>query len=95
MSYEEIVTMLQKIGLPFAYHHFAEGESPDPPFLIYLFPGSHNFGADGGVYFKVNTLDIELYTDKKDPESEECIEAILDATGFFYANCNNKLNLDS
>lgn len=84
MSYEEIVTMLQNIGLPFAYHHFAEGESPDPPFLIYLFPGSHNFGADGGVYFKVNTLDIELYTDKKDPESEESIEAILDATGFFY-----------
>lgn len=84
MSLEEIVRMLSGIGLPFAYHHFAEGESPDPPFLIYLSPGSHNFGADGGVYFKVNLLDVELYTDKKDPEAESRVEEALDAAGIFY-----------
>ena len=27
--------------------HFAEGESPDPPFICYLFPVSDNFSADG------------------------------------------------
>lgn len=84
MSLEEIVRMLSGIGLPFAYHHFAEGESPDPPFLIYLSPSSHNFGADGGVYFKVNLLDVELYTDKKDPEAESRVEEALDAAGIFY-----------
>lgn len=26
MTYEEINEMMQEIGLPFAYHHFAEGE---------------------------------------------------------------------
>lgn len=32
MTYEELVATLKEVGLPFAYDHFAEGESPDPPF---------------------------------------------------------------
>lgn len=84
MSYEEIVTMLGGMGLPFAYHHYAEGESPEPPFVIYLSPGSDNFSADGKVYFKVKQLDVELYTDKKMPELEERLEAIFDRYGLFY-----------
>lgn len=39
MSYEEINEMMLEMGLPFAYHHFAEGESPKSPFLIFLSPG--------------------------------------------------------
>ena len=27
MTYEEINEMMAEMGLPFAYHHFAEGES--------------------------------------------------------------------
>lgn len=38
MTYEEINEMMQEIGLPFAYHHFAEGESPKPPFVISSLP---------------------------------------------------------
>lgn len=84
MSYEEITAMLAESGLPFAYHHFAEGESPEPPFLVYLIPGSNNFSADGIVWLKVKQLDIELYTDRKDPVMEEKVEAVLDAHGLFY-----------
>jgi hypothetical protein len=71
--------MLKEAGLPFAYDHFAEGESPEPPFLIFLFPGSDNMFADNGVYFKISQLNMELYTDKKDPELEEKLEDILTA----------------
>ena len=46
MSYEEINEMMQEIGLPFAYHHFAEGESPDPPFTLFLSPGEDTFSAE-------------------------------------------------
>lgn len=46
MTYEEINEMMQEIGMPFAYHHFAEGESPKPPFVIFLSPGEDTFGAD-------------------------------------------------
>ena len=28
MIYEQIAEMMEEMGLPFAYHHFAEGESP-------------------------------------------------------------------
>lgn len=84
MPYEKIMEMLEETGLPVAYHHFEEGEAPDPPFIVYLSPGSDNFSADGKVYFKIKELDIELYTDKKMPELEERLENILDAHSFFY-----------
>jgi len=79
MTYDDITNMLKEAGLPLAYDHFAEGESPAPPFLIFLFPGSDNMFADNGVYFKISQLNMELYTDKKDPELEEKLEDILTA----------------
>ena len=84
LSYEQITDLLRQTGLPFAYHHFTEGESPDPPFLVYLTPGSHNFSADGMVYYRADQLDIELYTDKKQPEQEAKLEEIFDEAGLFY-----------
>ena len=76
--------MLEEMGLPFAYHHFAEGESPEPPFVCYLLPGSNNFSADGKVYYKINEVHIELYTDWKDLAVEQGVEAVLDEHGIFY-----------
>ena len=76
--------MLEEMGLPFAYHHFAEGESPVPPFICYLLPGSNNFSADGKVYYKINEVHIELYTDLKDLAVEQGVEAVLDEHGVFY-----------
>ena len=66
MTIENLVEMLQELKIPFAYDHFAEGESPEPPFICYLIPGSDNFAADGRVYFKLNEVRIEMYTDFKD-----------------------------
>lgn len=81
---EELLQMLEEIGIPFAYHHFAEGESPEPPFICYLLPGSNNFSADGKVYYKINEIHIELYTDCKDLAVEQDVEAVLDGHGVFY-----------
>lgn len=81
---EELLQMLEEMGLPFAYHHFAEGESPEPPFVCYLLPGSNNFSADGKVYYKINEVHIELYTDWKDLAVEQDVEAVLDEHGVFY-----------
>ena len=44
---EELVEMIEEMGIPFAYDHFAEGESPDPPFICYLLPGADNFAQMG------------------------------------------------
>ena len=84
MTLEELAEMLEKTGFPFAYDHFAEVESPDPPFICYLLPGSDNFAADGRVYFRISEVRIELYTDRKDPGAEALVETVLDDAGIFY-----------
>ena len=84
MTYAEIVEMAEETGFPVAYDHFCEGDSPEPPFLVFLFPSSDNFSADGQVYAKINELHFELYTDKKDPKVEAKVEAVLDRRGIFY-----------
>ncbi|MBQ9611943.1 MAG: hypothetical protein IJV14_05070 [Lachnospiraceae bacterium] len=84
MTYQDIVSMTEETGLPSAYDHFAEGQSPDPPFLLFLLPGDDNFSADGSPYLKVTVVHFELYTDYKDPELEKRIEAVLEGHGLFY-----------
>ena len=79
-----ILDVIRETGLPFAYHHFAEGESPEPPFLLYLYPESSNFGADNIVYSRGTVIYLELYTDRKDPVSEKLIEDALENHGFYW-----------
>ena len=81
---EELLQILSETQIPFVYHHFAEGESPEPPFICYLLPGSNNFSADGKVYYKINEVHIELYTDLKDLAVEQQLEEVLDEHGIFY-----------
>ena len=56
MTKKDVPAMLRRIGIPMAYDHFAEGESPKPPFCVYLYPRSDNFAADGKVYYKQDVL---------------------------------------
>ena len=81
---EELLQILKETLIPFAYDHFAEGESPEPPFICYLLPNTNNFSADGKVYYRISEVHIELYTDFKDLALEEKIEAILDEHEIFY-----------
>lgn len=81
---DDLVRLLEETGIPFAYDHFAEGESPNPPFICYLLPQSDNFSADGRVYLKVSSVNIELYTDSKDLSVEQKLEAVMDAYSIFY-----------
>lgn len=84
MMLEDFVGILDGTGIPFDYDHFVEGENPEPPFICYLLPGSDNFAADGQVYFRISEVRVELYTDRKDPDVEAKVEAVLDAAGIFY-----------
>lgn len=81
---DRLIGMLEKMQIPFAYDHFAEGESPEPPFVCYLLPGSDNFSADGKAYYKKNKIHLELYTDKKDLAVEQKVEDVLDEYDVFY-----------
>lgn len=84
MTHNEIVELLEEVGIPLAYHHFAEGEAPEPPFLCFLFPREKEFGADNVVYHSFHEVDIEVYTDLKNPELEAKVERVLNAHEIFY-----------
>lgn len=81
---DELLSIISEIALPSAYDHFAEGEAPQLPYLLYLIPTNNNFSADNRAYFKVNEVHIELYTDRKDLTAEQRVEAVLDRHGIFY-----------
>ena len=78
MKKSDVPALVERLGFPFSYDHFAEGEGPD------RYPKADNFAADGVAYFKQDVLHIEVYTDRKDPALEEQIEAALDESGIFY-----------
>ena len=52
--------------------------------MIYLFPGTDNFSADGVVYQAIDELNIELYSEEKDPEAEKKIADWLTENGLFF-----------
>ena len=88
------MAMVDEMGYPSAYDHFAEGESPEPPFIVFLYPKANNFAADGKVYYKINRLNIELYTDLKDVELERKWKPCLIRTVFFMPKAKYGLSLN-
>jgi hypothetical protein len=74
--------LLKTTGLPVAYHHFTS--PPTPPYIVYLFSYSSNFGADNKVYDAEKNFQVELYTTNKDPTSEALIEGLFDANDIYW-----------
>ncbi len=84
MTYAQIAEMREEMGRTYAYHHLAQVKSPPPPFLLFLSPGENTFSADNQMYFSFKQLDIELYTDIKNPELEKQIEQVLKRHKIYY-----------
>ena len=40
---DKFLDILKSAGFPYAYDHFAEGEAPDPPFLVTCCRGAITF----------------------------------------------------
>lgn len=85
MTYKEVSTMIDGIGLPYAYDHFDEDNASPPPFICFYFSGSDDMAADNTNYQKIRPLVIELYTDNKDFETEETVEAALNNAGLVFS----------
>lgn len=81
MILAELNTILKATGYPVAYSHFTATENnpaPTPPYITYLVAYSSNMFADDKVYKKIDNLQIELYTTKKDLVAEKKLEDLLD-----------------
>lgn len=84
MTHKEVNLMVKSMGLPYAYYQFPENTAQAPPFICYFYSGSDDFFADQENYQKIEQLNIELYTKRKDFAKEEAIEAILKANNLTY-----------
>ncbi|WP_405100810.1 hypothetical protein [Oceanobacillus sp. FSL H7-0719] len=82
MTLIELKRLLDATGYPVAYSHF--NEPKDTPFITYLVTYSPNFHADNRTYHKIDSVDIELYTNKKDLQAEEVLEDLLDTNELPY-----------
>lgn len=84
MTLDNLHNILLNLNIPVAYSHFKE--SVDPPYICYVCNDDNNFIADNRVYKKVNNINIELYTLKKDIEIESKLESLLDSNNLPYSS---------
>ncbi|MNC63725.1 hypothetical protein D3C75_1138710 [compost metagenome] len=87
MNLAELNIILKAAGYPVAYSHFTattQSPIPSPPYITYLVSYSSNFITDKTVYKKIDNVQIELYTNKKDLPAETTLENVLDANGIVY-----------
>lgn len=93
MTYQEISRMIDGIGFPAAYYQFSDATAKPPPFICFYYPSDDDLMADDRNYQKISSLTVELYTDVKDFEAEERVEAALRAAGLSWGKSES--NIDS
>lgn len=93
MTYQEINTLIESIGVPSAYYQFTADTAVPPPFICFYFDYDSDLFADNLNYQKVGHLIVELYTDAKDFDLEARVESVLNRAGIAYAR--NEMPIDS
>lgn len=78
----DIFQVLNGLGLPCAYSHFKQPQTP--PYITYIGNGQDNFDADGTHYYNVNRYQVEYYYLVKNEAQEASIENALLNAGFLY-----------
>lgn len=77
MDLAALKALLETTGLPVTYYAWPDQAAPPLPYICFLTAYSNNFGADNAVYYPIDHIQIELYTELKDPETEGKVEKAL------------------
>lgn len=91
MKLKEIATMIQSIGLPYSYYQFKENSAPALPYLVFYYPNNSDMHADNINYQKINSMNIELYSENKSFADEKKVEDVLSANGITYTKTESYL----
>lgn len=92
MTFEEVKTIINSIGLPVAYFSFPEKEAPVLPYLIYFYPEMRPETADNTHHAQICSLILELYTETKDFDVESSVDTALLNAGFVFGKEETYLN---
>lgn len=98
MTLTELSTALRSISgfdKKVAYRAFPVGKAPKLPFICYLCTNTDNFFADGETYQVIQGVDVELYTEKKDVETESAIESKLAEYGIGWEKYEDYLDSEN
>lgn len=83
MDEKEMKSFLDKTGLPVAYSHFSDNQKP--PFICFL-SNKKAEGCDNRNNLYRYDYSVELYTEKKDIQSEEKLEYLLNSAGIPFSS---------
>lgn len=85
MKLSELRASLASLEIPVKYRAFKVGEAPSLPYILFYVENNEGtLKADNFNYVKVSNVTIELYSEEKDIELEEKLEAILDSNKIEY-----------
>lgn len=97
MTLAELKTLMESVDNSafvgkVAYRAFPVGSAPELPYICMLETETENFTADGQVYQKRQYVDIELYTEYKQPEIEEALEDTLNTNKIIWEKTETYIN---
>ena len=84
MKLSEFAEILEQTGLPVTYHAYQEGNVPDLPYLVYFESNPIVSAADNTVNHQIKSVVVELAFEKKDEDSEECLEELWSNHDLFF-----------
>lgn len=73
MDLDFLIEKLEETGFPVAYSHFNKNNPPKLPYIAVTMGASSNLFADDKVYHPINSYQVELCYEKKNPQQEKVL----------------------
>lgn len=81
MTLKELKELLETSQMPVAFNHFKTAQKL--PYIVYIIADNNQLAADNVVYHSDPFIQVELYTERKDMDSEATVESLIGPL-FFY-----------
>ena len=81
MTLKELKTLLETSQMPVAFNHFKTAQKL--PYIVYIIADNNQLAADNVVYHSDPVIQVELYTVRKETDTEATVESLIGPL-FFY-----------
>lgn len=81
MTLKELKELLETSQMPVAFNHFKTAQKL--PYIVYIIADNNQLAADNVVYHSDPFIQVELYTERKDMDSEATVESLIGPLYFY------------